>query len=150
MSVKAELARSYFMKGHSCCQSVAAAFSNELGLSEEQVLRMTSGFGAGFGRMREVCGTFSGVTLVISALYGRPDPAGKAETYAIIQELARQFKEKSGGSIVCRELLGLKQAEGTFVPQKRTAEYYQKRPCPELVAMAAELVETYIQTHPTA
>lgn len=148
MSAKGELARSYFMKGHSCCQSVAAAFCGELGLEEEQVLRMCSGFGAGFGRMREVCGTFSGITLVISALYGRSDPAGKAETYAIIQELAEQFKARSGGSIVCRELLGLKQAEGTFVPQERTADYYKKRPCPDLVEMAAELIETYISAHP--
>lgn len=148
MSTKGALARAYFMKGHSCAQSVAAAFSDELGLSEEQVLRMTSGFGAGFGRMREVCGTFSGITLVISSLYGRPDPAGKAETYAIIQSLAEQFKVRSGGSIICRELLGLKQAEGTFVPEARTAAYYRKRPCPDLVEMAAELVEGYISEHP--
>ena len=148
MSARGERARAYFMQGYSCSQSVAAAFAPELGLTEEQALRMASGFGAGFGRMREVCGTFSGLTLVIGTLYGRPDPAGKGEIYARIQDLAAQFKARSGGSIVCRELLGLSQAEGSPVPQQRTAEYYRKRPCPDLVEMAAELVESYLETHP--
>lgn len=136
------------MAGHSCAQSVAAAFHEELGLSEAQVLRMMSGFGAGFGRMREVCGTFSGLTFVISALYGVETPEGKAATYALIQSLAEQFKTQSGGSIVCRELLGLERAEGISQPERRTTEYYKKRPCPALVELSAGLIEDYIAQHP--
>ncbi len=147
MSVHGKKARELFFKGYNCSQSVAAAFAPELGMSEEQVLRMVSGFGAGFGRMREVCGTFSGVTFVVSCLYGSDDPKRKTETYAMIQELAARFKERSGGSIVCKELLGLERPEGTPVASQRTAEYYQKRPCPDLVEMAADLIEEYIEKH---
>lgn len=144
----AQRARDLFHKGYNCSQSVAGAFSAELGLTEAQVLTMMSGFGAGFGRMREVCGTFSGAVFVISTLYGSSDPKRKTEIYTTIQALAEQFRARSGGSIVCRELLGLSRAEGSPVASERTAAYYQKRPCPELVAMAAELVEQYISTHP--
>lgn len=150
MSVHADKARALFYQGFNCSQSVAGAFAEELGLTQEQAMRMVSGFGAGFGRMREVCGTFSGVTFVISTLYGSADPGRKSEIYAIIQQLAGEFIARSGGSIVCKDLLGLKKAEGDPVASQRTAEYYQKRPCPELVAMAAELTERYLAEHPIA
>ncbi len=140
----AQRARALFYQGYNCSQSVAAAFAPELGLPEEQVLRMVSGFGAGFGRMREVCGTFSGLTFVISSLYGSADPKRKTEIYTIIQQLAEQFKAQSGGSLVCRELLGLDRAESSPVASQRTGEYYKKRPCPELVEMAAGLTERYL------
>lgn len=148
MSVYGDRAEAFFRSGCSCAQSVAAVFAPEMGLTERQVKQMMSGFGAGFGRMREVCGAFSGVTFVISTLYGSPEPSGKTATYTIIQSLAEQFKAESGGSIVCRELLGLAKAEGTPVTSARTAEYYQKRPCPALVRLGAEIVGRYLEEHP--
>ena len=87
--------------------------------------------------------------LVLGALYGNTDPAGKTATYARVQELAARYKARNGGgSIVCRELLGLKQAEGSPVASPRTADYYKKRPCPELVRLAADLLAEYIEQHP--
>ncbi|MCD8142631.1 MAG: C-GCAxxG-C-C family protein [Clostridiales bacterium] len=142
------IAEGYFRRGCSCAQSVAAAFSEELGMPEEQVLRMLSGFGAGFGRLREVCGGFSGLTFVISTLYGSADPVKKGEIYAIIQGLAEEFKARSGGSLRCKELLGLEQPEGSAVPSQRTADYYASRPCPALVRMGAELCGAYLEAHP--
>jgi C_GCAxxG_C_C family probable redox protein len=148
MSHYGDQAEAFFRQGYSCAQSVAAPFAGELGLREGQVLRMMSGFGAGFGRMRQVCGAFSGATFVLSTLYGAEEPAGKSATYALIQQLGRDFSARSGGSIVCRELLGLAAPEGTPVASPRTAEYYQKRPCPALVRMAAELCADYLNSHP--
>lgn len=143
-----DLAEANFYQGCSCAQSVAAAFAPELGLREEQVKRMMSGFGAGFGRMREVCGAFSGVTFVISTLYGSAEPGRKSEIYAIIQELAKAFRAGSGGSIVCRELLGPARAENNPTASARTAEYYRKRPCPALVRLGAEICGAYLAAHP--
>ena len=138
MSIHGDRAYAAFMQGFNCAQSVAVAFAPELGMSEEQVLRLASGFGAGVGRLREVCGAFGGT-----------DPAGKTATYARVQELAARYKARNGGgSIVCRELLGLKQAEGSPVASARTAEYYKKRPCPQLVRLAAEIMEEYIAENP--
>lgn len=56
LSRQGEAAYQYFLRGYNCSQSVVAAFAPQLGLTEELALRLSSGFGAGIGRMREVCG----------------------------------------------------------------------------------------------
>lgn len=102
------------------------------------------------GRLREVCGTFSGVVMVMSWLYGYSEPkniAAKTALYEKIRALAAKFR-KDNGSIVCRELLGLEKAEDSAVPEPRTAEYYKKRPCPELCRYAANLLEEFIGENP--
>ena len=143
---KGDEARRLFMDGRNCAQSVAAAFAEEMGMPAAQVERLMAGFGAGVGRMREVCGTVLGMTFVISALY----EGDKGATYARVQEVAGEFRERSG-SIVCRELLGLDGAgPDSPVPQERTREYYESRPCPELVGRAAEILERYLAENPPA
>lgn len=141
---KSGKAKQLFMSGYNCSQAVAAAFAEEMNMDEALVKRLTTGFGGGIGRMREVCGTISGMAFVISALYD----GEKGDIYAIVQENAGRFKEENG-SVVCRELLGL-EAKGADspVPEKRTQQYYKKRPCAELVAMSAEILEDYIKSHP--
>ena len=149
MSTYGDKAYEAFFKGYNCSQCVALAFAAEMGLTEEQALKLSSGFGGGMGRMREVCGAFSGAVLVLGALYGNTDPARKTQTYTEVQALAAQYRARNGGgSIVCRELLGLKQAEVSPVASPRTADYYKKRPCPELVRLAADLMAEYIEQHP--
>lgn len=146
-----EKAGNYFRQGYNCSQSVVAAFAPDLGISEELALRMSSGFGAGIGRMREVCGAFCGLTQVISLYYANPaDPKDKSNIYARIQELAPQFKEQSGGSLICKELLGLVKPEGVPQAEERTEAYYKKRPCVQLVESTADLLSDYIQAHPKA
>lgn len=102
------------------------------------------------GRLREVCGSVSGMFLAAGLLYGYDGPETgkvKAEHYARIQELAHAFEERNG-SIVCRELLGLKVKHDESTPSARTADYYRKRPCKELIGMSAEILEEYICSHP--
>ncbi|MEG2931372.1 MAG: C-GCAxxG-C-C family protein [Ruthenibacterium sp.] len=139
---KGEQTEALFREGCNCCQSVAGAFCDEIGLPRESVLRLASGFGGGFGRLREVCGAFSGATLVAGMLRGYSDPAADAEktaTYAMIQRMAEQFKEQNG-SLICRELLCLTQAEGTPQAEGRSEAYYQKRPCAQICRVAAEIL----------
>ena len=86
----------------------------------------------------------------IALKYGYDTPetgAKKAAQYARVQELAHRFAGKNG-SIVCRELLGLRKKEDPPTPEARTAEYYAKRPCKALIGAAAELLENYIREHP--
>ena len=138
-----------FFKGYNCSQCVALAFAKEMKMTEEQALKMASGFGGGFGRLREVCGGFSGITLVLGVLYGSADPAKKTALYTDVQALAAEYKVRNGGSsIICRELLGLQKAEGSPVASPRTPEYDKKRPCPELVRLAADIMAEYIEQHP--
>lgn len=137
------MAEDAFREGYNCCQAVVAAFSDRIGLPLELAVKLASGFGAGMSRLREVCGAVSGMTFVANALCGYSDPKAaeeKAAHYARIQKLAEKFREETG-SIVCRELLGLPAgAVSASTPEKRTADYYKKRPCPKLVRLAAEIL----------
>lgn len=148
MSTKGELAKQYFSEGYNCSQAVLLAFAEDLGIDKKTAVMISSGFGGGMGRMREVCGAVSGMFMVIGLKYGYDDPKNfevKKELYKKIQELAEEFK-KENGSIICRELLGLSEKEkSTPTPEKRTAEYYKKRPCGELVKFAADLVDELLK-----
>lgn len=141
---RSERARELFLQGYNCSQAVVLAFCDVTGLDEQTALRLSSSFGGGMGRLREVCGTASGMFLVAGCLWGPTDPAdraAKAEHYALIQEMARRFRERSGGSIVCRELLGAAGRDHAPVPTERTPEFYRKRPCLQLVSDAAEILD---------
>jgi hypothetical protein len=46
--------------------------------------------------------------------------------------------------LICRELLGLSEKNSSPVPEERTAKYYAKRPCGEIVKCAAEITENVI------
>lgn len=149
-SPKARRACELFLQGYNCAQSVAGAFAEEMGLPQEAVMRMACGFGGGIGRLRETCGTVSGMVLAAGMLRGYAGPEtgeAKTRTYAMIQELAARFRA-ANGSIVCRELLGLAAPEGTPQAEARTPEYYRKRPCPRLAAEAAGILEAYLAETP--
>ena len=107
MSKQGDAAYAWFLRGYNCSQSVVAAFAPQLGLTEEMALRLSAGFGAGIGRMREVCGAFCGVVTVLSMVYADPtDPKDKSRMYALVQQAAEQYRTRNGGgSIICRELL---------------------------------------------
>lgn len=150
LSPRGKAAMENFLSGYNCTQAVALAFSDLLDMDQSMLLRMSSSFGGGMGRLREVCGTVSGMFLVAGILYGYEDPKAfeeKAEHYGRIQELAARFREKQG-SIVCRELLGLSVKRDDPVPEQRTPEYYQKRPCPQLAGLAATILEQFIAENP--
>ncbi|MDE7399142.1 MAG: C-GCAxxG-C-C family protein [Oscillospiraceae bacterium] len=150
MSNNGDKAYENFLLGYNCTQAVAVTFAEELGLNKETAARLSSGFGGGMGRLREVCGTFSGVVFVLSSLYGYSDPKDtvtKKELYEKIRALAAKFREDNG-SIICCELLGLDRPEDSATPEARTPEYYKKRPCPELCRYAANLLEEFIKENP--
>lgn len=152
-SPRAQRAMGYFKDGYNCAQAVAMAYADLIGMDEKLLLRMSSSFGGGMGRMREVCGAVSGMCFVAGALYGYEEPGAvgqeqKAAHYARIQELAAEYRAVNG-SIICRELLGLAtNGADAPTPELRSAEYYKKRPCGQLVGIAAAIVEEYVQAHP--
>ncbi len=144
-----ELAKHLFENGYNCAQAVFLAFSDLTGLDKDTALKLSSSFGGGMGRLREVCGAVSGMFMAAGLLYGTADTASqelKAAHYARIQALAATFREKNG-SIVCRELLGIDR-DGNPIPEARTPEYYKKRPCGQLCYDAAEVLDAYIAAHP--
>ena len=140
---RADKAEELFRRGYNCSQSVFAAFADVVGMTEEEAAKLASPFGAGFGKLREVCGAVSGMTMVMGKVKGYSDPGdyeGKKALYAIIQKMCAEFEEKQG-SLICRELLGLKKGEDIGEPAVRTEEYYRSRPCIGACRTAAEITE---------
>lgn len=147
MGKKAEKAKKLFKDGYNCSQAVLGAFCEDIGLDFETAVKLSSSFGGGMGRMREVCGAVSGMFMAAGLKYGyssHEDIEGKSQHYKLIQEMAEEFRNKNG-SIICRELLGQQESgASSHVPSARTKEYYKKRPCAELVGDAAEIFENIL------
>ncbi len=150
MSKHSEKACRLFAEGRNCSQAVLLAFSDVTGLDDTLALKLSSSFGGGMGRMREVCGACSGMFMAAGILYGyssADNDREKAEHYKRIQYLAQQFKDIHG-TIICRELLKNLSVSSSPVPDKRTKEYYKVRPCVRFVETAAEILDRYIEENP--
>lgn len=143
MKSRVEEAVKTFESGYGCAQSVFTTYADLFGMDRETALKITSPMGGGIGRMREVCGTVSGMALLAGLKEGNTDPEndqGKEDIYRLTRQLADKFREKHE-TIICRELLHLEEMEKSPKPLKRTQSYYQERPCSRLVATAAKIIE---------
>lgn len=146
----AKARRLFKEEGYNCCQAVVLAYNDLFDIDDSTAAAMSSGFGGGMGRMREVCGSVSGMVMLAGLIAPAADPSVKVDrtrNYALVQDVAGEFR-KQNGSIVCRELLGLvpmgtgqaaTQPESPE-PSDRTPEYYRKRPCEELVGISARII----------
>ena len=146
----AKARRLFKEEGYNCCQAVVLAYNDVFGINDDTAAALSSGFGGGMGRMREVCGSVSGMVMLAGLMAPAADPSVKVDrtrNYALVQEMADEFRAMNG-SIVCKELLGLVPmgsgaaavAKESPEPSDRTPEYYKKRPCEELVGIAARIV----------
>lgn len=145
----AKAKRLFKEEGYNCCQAVVLAYNDVFGIDDSTAAALSSGFGGGMGRMREVCGSVSGMVMLAGLMAPASDPSIKVDrknNYALVQEMAEDFR-KFNGSIVCKELLGLVPmgshaavTKESPEPSDRTPEYYKKRPCEELVGIAARIV----------
>lgn len=146
MESRVEVAAELFASGFNCAQSVFAAYADLFGMDRETALKLSCPMGGGMGRMREVCGTVSAMSMLSGLKGGNTDPhdeAAKKASYELVRKMAADFKAENG-TIVCRELLGLDRMEESAAPSARTAQYYAKRPCKELVRCAARIVEKHL------
>ncbi|PKM63234.1 MAG: hypothetical protein CVU97_01380 [Firmicutes bacterium HGW-Firmicutes-21] len=147
MSTHSEKAGKLFKEGYNCSQAVFTAFCDETGMEREIALKLSSSFGAGMGRLREVCGALTGIFMVAGIKFGyagAEDEESKAKHYELVQEIAERFKRRNN-SIICRELLGLGEGNSVPAPDKRTAQYYEYRPCERLVREAAEIMDCILE-----
>lgn len=147
---RADRAEELFRQGYNCSQTVFATFADVVGMSVDEAAQLASPFGAGFGKLREVCGAVSGMVMVLGKLEGYSDPTdseSKKALYHLVQELCGEFEAKHG-TIICRELLGLKPGEDLAEPAVRTEEYYRSRPCIGACRTAAGILEEYLNKKP--
>lgn len=143
---RAQKAQDLFKQGYNCSQAVFASCADIYGITDEPLaLRLSASFGGGMGRMRLVCGAASGMFMLAGLQNGSSTPhdnEGKMHNYAFVQQLAGEFKGKYG-SLICAELLGLAPKPKEPKPAERTQQYYEKRPCSEMVA---ESVRIYLRS----
>ena len=135
-----------FLQGYNCAQSVFITFAEEFGIDKETALKLSSSFGGGMGRLREVCGAVSSIFAIAGLKHGytcNNNDEIKAEHYERIQSLANKFKQRYN-TIICRELLELPEGADSSTPSKRTEEYYHTRTCEAFVRYAAEIIENEI------
>ena len=106
---KKELAIALHDKKFNCCQAVACAFAEEVGMDEATIFKMGEGFGLGMGCMEGTCGALSGAIMLAGLKNSDGNtsaPATKVETYKLSKELFEKFVAKTGSS-VCKELKGV-------------------------------------------
>lgn len=102
-----ELAKKYFEQKFHCSQAVLAAFAEELGLKEEQALKLGGCFGGGMCK-GEVCGACTGALMVLGLKFGQydiTDIESRKKTNDMTVKFLDTFK-KENGSYMCKDLLG--------------------------------------------
>ena len=144
MNDYSQIAVENFEKGYNCAQSVFLSYAQDFGIEKEMALKLSSSFGGGMGRLREVCGAVSAMFAIAGLQKGYTscdDDEVKAKHYELIQHLAEEFK-KEHNTIICRELLELNEQISSPIPSKRTQDYYQDRPCSKFIETACKLIST--------
>lgn len=123
-------------QGYNCTQAVFASYLDMFDtLSFEQAMTIAYGFGGGLGMTREVCGTLTGAAMLLGLKFGKgeADPKQKMFVNQRVAALCKEF-ETSRGSVVCGELLGL----------RNTDKIINKGNCDELIIEVVELLEKYM------
>ena len=138
-----KIAAELFCNGCNCSQAVLVAFAEDCGMDKVTAMKLSSSFGGGMGRLREVCGAVSGMFMVAGLLKGYVTEDGKEKKdahYTLIQELAKEFTDIHG-TYICKNLLGSLGKSTSPVSDPRTAEYYKVRPCVKFVITASEILD---------
>lgn len=140
---KVEEAVNLFHTGYNCAQAVFSAYSSQLGIDKQYALKISSGFGAGMGRMQETCGALTGAYMVAGLILGQgqaDDKAARERTYLAVRNITERFIERNHTAL-CKELLGidLQTEEGQI--QFQANDLFNKV-CSKCVQDAATIVKT--------
>ncbi len=81
-----------------CCQAVIRVFQEELGLTEEQAMRLGSAFGGGLGCGKGPCGALCGAEMVLSLADNKNRDVRAAST-KILNEFLNQV-----GALICEDI----------------------------------------------
>lgn len=138
-----EKAAKLFYSGLNCAQAVALTFDDILPINYENVKAVSSSFGGGFSRSRNLCGALSGVGIVLGLLeQGTGNIADdKKTTYEDVRTITDKFIEING-SMICSELLAnIESLSSEYTPSKRDEAYYKERPCVKFVVDCVKFIE---------
>lgn len=140
-----EKAKSVFLSGFSCAQSVFSAFSPDYGLDGKTALKVASSFGGGMAATGRTCGAVTGALMVLGLRFPR-DIAGDSEKRELNYSKAREFLERFEsrfGTTDCREIVGF----DVSTPEGRARLHEDpgiEENCALVVEAAAEMLEELI------
>ena len=145
---RSEKAMMLFNEGYACSQAIVMAFQDVVGINSDTLMKISLPLGGGISRLRRTCGAILGMSLIVGLVFGSDtvDHENKLKVYEINRKLIEKFEEKRGTSN-CLKLLetdGL-EVEVKGEAEKRTSEYYSKRPCGYIVYDAARVLEEYLE-----
>ena len=132
-----------FKNGYNCSQAVVSAFADIYGFTNSQAMMISSGFGAGIAKTRQMCGAVSGTVMLCGMERGNDEPGNKerpAECFTMVKEILNEFKAENG-STTCADLLGL----NGKIKKPGTDETYEVRPCAQKVECAARLFAEHLE-----
>ncbi len=138
-------AEQYFSDKFHCSQAVLAAFADELGITDEQALKLGACFGSGM-RKGEVCGACTGALMVLGLKYGhyiKGDTESKQRADRVNDRFLEEFAKRNG-SYICNDLLGcdVRTMDGVnYALENRLFTEF----CPKMVRSAVEVVEDIIK-----
>ena len=138
---RCKLANEYHRRGFNCCQSVVAAFGDLTGLSEQECMNFTAGFGGG-AATGELCGAISGAVMTLGLLtpVDMSDPVGsKKRTMALSRDFQERFAQRFG-AVRCEELLKIKTTPNADDTPAALALGVTGH-CPIMIVTAVEIVE---------
>lgn len=132
-----------FKNGYNCSQAVVSAFADLYGFTNSQAMLISSGFGAGVAKTRQMCGAVSGTVMLCGMECGNDEPgngAKSAECFKMVQDVLKAFKEENG-STTCADLLGL----NGKIKKPGSDETYEIRPCAKKVECAARIFAEHLE-----
>lgn len=97
-------------KGYNCAQAVLCAFADKTDFTEDQLFRLSEGFGFGMGT-QSVCGAVSAMVFLAgleNSLGAEKIPdTNKAGSYKFAREVIKEFEDKNQ-SVICSRIKGEK------------------------------------------
>lgn len=132
-----------FREGYNCAQSVVLAYEDVLPLDFDILKAVSSAFGGGFARTRNVCGTMTGAGMVLGLMekFTNDIAKDKTDVYKQTRLVTDEFIELNG-TINCGELLkNVANISTDYIPQERNSEYYKTRPCAKFVVDAVKIID---------
>lgn len=142
MESRVNIAVNCFKEGYNCAQAVFTTYCELFGVDKNIGYKIASGFGAGMGRMQEVCGAVSGAIMLVGLKHGNINPddlEAREKTFSETRNVCEKFKRKNG-TMNCRELLGcdINTPEGMRYAKENNL-FSDK--CAQCVEDAAKIVE---------
>jgi C_GCAxxG_C_C family probable redox protein len=143
---KSQKAAGHMKIGYNCSQAIVKTYAADVGLNEEEIVKIASVLGGGIGRTGHVCGAVSGAALIIGAKFGSTDNTkleSKDKAYQKGRELLERFAAENK-SILCSEILGYDiSSKEDLMKARQSGVFIQK--CPNFVASAARILESLLE-----